>query len=255
MMTSSRAPENGRAGSKLQSWGGRSRGGRSGSGELGAISVKQFLRTQKQDQAIRISWIEDDLVCRIGDNLGMPDARRTTLGDFSDPYSIAGWPLQLETCALAPPIDLDVDLPPGSWQPGQTLHTIGPQGPLSLNLPAHAVPGEKLRVRLAPQPEFRVEVPPDVLPGSTVRFRIESGDELRVVVPSGVEPGDTFEVTPPTMMVRVPETAQPGDIVKFSHPNNEEETYQVCVPDGLLPCSYFPTRLPVADGALSQGHL
>jgi len=222
----------------------------------GAISMKQFLTPQLQAARDPVDLFEEEAqACYIGDELGVTDAERVQPLGGCGPYADLGWP-ELETNALSPPIEIEVDLPPpGLWGPGQALHCAGPHGPVSLQLPAHASPGERLCFKLAPRPEYRVEVPPDVHAGCIVRFQKENGEELRVAVPKGLDPGDTFEVSPPSVMVRVPEAAQPGDIVKFASPSHScQEAYRARVPEGVPPCAYFTARLP-ATTKLCQAHM
>jgi len=214
-----------------------------GYGAPGAIFLKRFLTAQQQQEPDESTlWIEEDLVCYIGDEMGMPEAMKTP------PHGFGPRALE-ETFALPAPIEIEVDMPPGLMDPVQSFQCL-PEF-----MVAHDVPGERRRLRLAPRPEFRVEAPPEARPGSMVRFRDDSGKEVRVLVPEGIEPGDTFEVTPPTLMVRVPEAAEPGDIVKFIHPGCPEEAYWARVPKGVPPCAYFPARLPSSGGDLGQGHL
>jgi len=213
-----------------------------GYGAPGTTFLKRFLTAQTQaDPDEPVTWIEDDLVCFIGDEPSMPDAMSRPPEGFG--------PRELEeTFALPAPIEIEVDVPPGM---------TSPRGFSSLPdfMVAQDIPGERVRLRLAARPEYRVEAPADVAPGTVVRFRDEQGEEVRVIVPEGTEPGDTFEVIPPSLMVRVPEAANPGETVKFSHPSTPQEAYWVRIPKGVPPCAYFPTRLPSSAKALGQGHL
>merc|ERR1719471_1851813 len=89
-------------------------------------------------------------------------------------------------------------------------------------------------------------------PGWTIKFRANGGDEVQVLVPPGFSSGDTFEVTPPALMVEVPEGAQPGDFVKFIHAVRADgdtrsgmtECFRAVVPDGLAPKQYFVALIP-----------
>mmetsp|Transcript_11774 Transcript_11774/g.42104 ORF Transcript_11774/g.42104 Transcript_11774/m.42104 type:complete len:152 (-) Transcript_11774:146-601(-) len=140
----------------------------------------------------------------------------------------------------------------GGWAPGMPFRAYGPQGPICLQVPPDATPGTMLRYQLAPKPEYRIEVPPGAGPGSVMTFKKRNGEECQVVVPQEVDAGETFEVTPPSLMVRVPENATPGDFVRFSRavcPEDDGkasriEFFRSPIPAGILPCMYFAARLP-----------
>lgn len=193
------------------------------------------------------SQIDDSFVCYIGDDAGAADAERV-----SEKAPSKEGCCEAQAHAAHPPLNIEVELPPGHWQPGQTVQVQGPHGPTCLRLPADAAPGAKLLFQIAPRPEFRVEVPPGAGPGWVMTFRKDDGGECRVTVPPGLQPGDTFEVTPPALMVRVPECSRPGDFVTFSRmvvsgrnqKANSQEFFRARIPDGLQPCMYFAARLP-----------
>mmetsp|Transcript_98034 Transcript_98034/g.282780 ORF Transcript_98034/g.282780 Transcript_98034/m.282780 type:complete len:216 (-) Transcript_98034:206-853(-) len=192
------------------------------------------------------SLIDSSFVCYIGEDSGAVDAER--VGDNSKDEC-----LEAHASALDPPLNIAVDLPSGRWQPGQSFCVQGPQGPICLQIPVDAVPGGRLVYKIAPRPEFRVEVPPGAGPGWVMTFQRDDGGACVVTVPAGLQPGDTFEVTPPALMVRVPETAQPGDFVRFcrmvsqenDHKAGSTEFFRARVPEGLKPCMYFAARLPL----------
>mmetsp|Transcript_61881 Transcript_61881/g.135991 ORF Transcript_61881/g.135991 Transcript_61881/m.135991 type:complete len:243 (-) Transcript_61881:21-749(-) len=161
---------------------------------------------------------------------------------------------QLELEALAtPPVELLTDLP-ASYVPGTKVRLRGPHGPIEVEPPAEAQAGQKLRYRLGPRPEYRLQVPPGSGPGSEVTFERADGVEVSVPVPVGLRPGDTFDVSPPALMVRVPEGAASGDFVVFRHSVSaglwvlgSQEKTEWCrarVPEGLTPGKYFAARLP-----------
>merc|ERR1719266_682406 len=135
---------------------------------------------------------------------------------------------------------------------------MGPHGPIELYPPEEAEAGQLLHYRLAPPPEFSVEVQPGMNPGDEALFKRPDGVEISVVVPPGLKPGDTFPVLPPALMVRVPESSQPGDAVIFRSTMgngrvNGMEVAQWCrarVPKGARPGKYFAVRLPVPDKAM-----
>lgn len=135
-----------------------------------------------------------------------------------------------------------------TYQPGTAFTIEGPLGPIKVNPPADAMPGMTLRYRLAPTPDFRVQVPPGGKPGSPVAFQRADGVEIVVHVPEGHGPGDSFDVTPPALMVRVPDGAEKGDFVIFHGPvapDHQPEWFRAQVPDGLSPGRFLTARLPV----------
>jgi len=157
----------------------------------------------------------------------------------------------IETRAVASPLMFEVAVPNGS-RPGETVKANGPGGPIVLQLPPDAKPGGSLRYAMKPKPRYLVEVPPKAGPGWTIRFQANGGDEVMVPVPPGKNPGDTFEVTPPALMVEVPERAQPGDYVKFNHivditgntRGGMTECFRAIVPEGVMPKQFFVAHIP-----------
>lgn len=156
-----------------------------------------------------------------------------------------------EAHARRPPLVFDVAVPL-SAQPGQEVKAMGPAGPVVLRLQADAVPGGSVRFAMKPKPRYLVEVPKNAGSGWTIRFQVNGGEEVQVLVPPGVSPGDTFEVTPPALLVQVPEDSKPGDFVKFIHAVSEDgdtcsgrtECFRAVVPDGLAPKQYFVALIP-----------
>jgi len=157
----------------------------------------------------------------------------------------------IETRALSPPLMFEVAVPEGA-SPGESVKAMGPNGPMTVQLPSEAKPGGSLRFAIKAKPRYLVEVPPKAGPGWTIKFRPGEGAEVAVLVPPGHRPGDTFEVTPPALMVEVPENAQPGDLVKFNHAvradgNTKEgftECFRAAVPQGMRPKQYFVALIP-----------
>jgi len=140
---------------------------------------------------------------------------------------------------------------PEDHQEGKTLRVLGPHGPIEVTPPPGSQPGMTLKWRLGPKPEFKVVVPPGAGPGSEAKFKRSDGAEISVQVPPGLAPGDVFDVSPPALMVRVPNGAMPGDCVCFRHSvsqaNDDMEVTEWCrarVPQGVEPGKYFAARLP-----------
>jgi len=113
--------------------------------------------------------------------------------------------------------------------------------------------------RLAPKPEFRIQVPPNHLPGDSVTFTREDGVGVSVPVPPGMQPGEMFEVTPPVLMVRVPEGATPGTRLIFHRqgcgpPEETREWIRCEVPAGVAPGKYFAARIPKPGQQFRRTH-
>jgi len=142
-------------------------------------------------------------------------------------------------------------LMPEEHEEGTPIKVPGPHGIIEVEAPAGTPPGTKLTWRLAPKPEFQVRVPPGAGPGSQAKFKRADGVEIAVTVPQGLSSGDVFDVSAPSLMVRVPDGALGGDNVVFRRPlsRNKDgaEVTEWCrarVPDGLVPGKYFAARLP-----------
>jgi len=179
-------------------------------------------------------------------------APRRTCGTFGGDLleDAADGRRQFETTTMEP-CEFEITLPQ-NYVPGQRVRVKGPHGFLSTRTPAGAnlLPGSRQRVRLGPLPEFRVEVPPGVSPGSVLKFAREDGTEVSVTVPQDAAPGSIFDVLPPALMVQVPQTAMPGDLVVFSAdiglgPLKVTSWCRAPVPAGSRPEEYFPVRVPV----------
>eukprot|EP00419_Tripos_fusus_P006730 CAMPEP_0172671782 /NCGR_PEP_ID=MMETSP1074-20121228/11130_1 /TAXON_ID=2916 /ORGANISM="Ceratium fusus, Strain PA161109" /LENGTH=277 /DNA_ID=CAMNT_0013488883 /DNA_START=1 /DNA_END=834 /DNA_ORIENTATION=+ len=142
------------------------------------------------------------------------------------------------------------------YKPGVSFTVQGPFGPIKVEPPANAKPGMSLRYRLAPKPVFRIQVPPGVKAGDAVKFNREDGIEVSVQVPTGTQPGETFEVTPPALMVKVPEGASAGDDLVFPGRRGSDgqptEWFRARVPTGLEPNRYLTARLPGPDPQLAR---
>merc|ERR1712014_480051 len=97
----------------------------------------------------------------------------------------------------------------------------GPHGPLTVPIPDGVAPGERVEVRIGSTNCLRVSVPEGSAEGEALSIQGPSGP-LRAVVPPGKKPGDTFELSPPVLMVQVPQGAVGGDKVKFLTPVGRE---------------------------------
>jgi len=166
---------------------------------------------------------------------------------------------QLEALATLP-VELVATLP-ADHIPGSRIRMCGPHGRMEVDSPAAAQPGEKIKYLLGPTPEYSVEVPPGASPSTRVRFRRADGVEVCVPIPPSKRPGQRFEVTPPALMVQVPEGALPGDFVVFRHSlgssgkgvaTEETEWCRARVPEGLRPGNYFAARLPQPEAPSSK---
>mmetsp|Transcript_57398 Transcript_57398/g.150363 ORF Transcript_57398/g.150363 Transcript_57398/m.150363 type:complete len:257 (+) Transcript_57398:85-855(+) len=183
-------------------------------------------------------------------------APRRTRGSFGEDIlgDAADGRRQFETMTMAP-CEFEITLPK-NHVPGQRVRVEGPQGFISARMPTNpdVLPGSRQRVRLAPRPEFRVEVPPGVSPGSELKFARKDGTEISVAVPQSATPGSFFDVLPPALMVQVPKSAMPGDLVVFSAEVNfgsgtVTSWYRAQVPPGFHEEEYFPARIPEPEYA------
>lgn len=146
----------------------------------------------------------------------------------------------------SPPGTLEVHVPQ-DHKFGDRVLMHGPHGPMIARLPAEAQPGTTFRYPLKPTPEFRMEVPPGRSPGDSVKFRRSNGEEIEVDVPVGLVPGDNFDVSPPSLIIQVPEEAGPGDDVLFSVDGCSlpgSGWYRAKVPDKLKLGRYFAAKMP-----------
>mmetsp|Transcript_139775 Transcript_139775/g.445980 ORF Transcript_139775/g.445980 Transcript_139775/m.445980 type:complete len:466 (+) Transcript_139775:78-1475(+) len=185
--------------------------------------------------------------------LATPRRTRSIFGEDLLEHAVDGR-RQLKSVATSP-CELEITLPL-NYVPGQRVRAKGPHGFMSAPTPANPklLPGSRQRVRLAPLPEFRVEVPPGVSPGSELKFARKDGTEISVAVPQSATPGSFFDVLPPALMVQVPKSAMPGDLVVFSAEVNfgsgtVTSWYRAQVPPGFHEEEYFPARIPEPEYA------
>merc|ERR1740120_228614 len=115
------------------------------------------------------------------------------------------------------PGELEVVVPP-EWKVGDKVPAQGPHGKITMELPENCQAGTTLRYRLRPEPELLIEVPAGAKPGHTLQFERPDGARIGIQIPMGKQPGEQFEVTPPALMVLVPEACRTGDAVVFPFP-------------------------------------
>jgi len=120
---------------------------------------------------------------------------------------------------------------------GQIICVRGPHGPLHVQLPVEAKPGQKCTVRLAAPWQHQVVVPKGAKPGSRVTFHGPKNEQLEAVVPQGKRPGETFNVSPPVVMLPVPLGALPGDHLSFVTPKGQQ--MNAPIPKDVGPGQYF----------------
>merc|ERR1712129_629180 len=132
---------------------------------------------------------------------------------------------------------------------------------INFELPEECEPGTTLRYRLKPTAELRVEVPQGAFPGATLTFERPDGTRIGITVPQGKKPGEFFEVTPPALMVLVPEGVQAGDsVVFFLGPPPRlgkagvGQWFSADVPKELQLGKYFAARLPPPTPMTPQGN-
>jgi len=145
---------------------------------------------------------------------------------------------------VACPQDLHFTVPPVERQMklGDNQRAVcvnGPHGPIMVELPQDAQPGEQRSWRLGPMGE-QVTVPEGAEAGSKIDV-VVAGDSIQAIVPPGKKPGDTFEVVPPAVVVMIPQGVEDGDFLEFQSMNSE--TLKVPAPTGLKPGQYFSILL------------
>eukprot|EP00933_Yihiella_yeosuensis_P061141 TRINITY_DN63967_c0_g1_i1.p1 TRINITY_DN63967_c0_g1~~TRINITY_DN63967_c0_g1_i1.p1 ORF type:complete len:261 (-),score=49.21 TRINITY_DN63967_c0_g1_i1:171-953(-) len=135
---------------------------------------------------------------------------------------------------------------PDDFKPGETITVEGPHGPVQVPPPPEARLGGYVTFRLAPPAQFRAKVPPGKGPGDSLLHTMKDGTRIELPIPPGVEVGETFEVGPPSAMVKVPDGVTCGTAVVFKDPSDEfsSEWLRAKVPYGLKPGDYFSARLP-----------
>jgi len=148
--------------------------------------------------------------------------------------------------ALAtPPLEFCATLA-DNFRAEESITVQGPLGPITVEPPAEAEAGMSLRYQLVPRPDFKVQVPPNTQSGTEVRFDRGDGVEISVMVPESLQ-GDVFEVTPPALMVKVPEGGAPGVQIAFRSCSELEETaewFGLTLPEGCQPGKYVTAKLP-----------
>jgi len=138
---------------------------------------------------------------------------------------------------VAPPQDLSFTVP--DYNTDHTICVAGPHGPLFIDLPEDAKPGEERQYRLGPD-SLKVTVPEGAEAGGVVEIEMD-GVAIQVAIPEGKAPGDSFEAVPPAVVVLIPTGATPGDILEFPTPDGQQ--LKVPMPAGLRPGQYFSLHL------------
>jgi len=146
------------------------------------------------------------------------------------------------------PADVELAVPEG-WKEGEKVAAQGPHGRVLFEVPADTKPGATQVFRLRPAPDLLLEVPKGASEGQEIFLERKDGTRITIAVPKGKAPGDTFEVTPPAVMVLVPEEAKAGDVVCFPLPGPpSKQWFSATIPDELVLGAYFAARLPPPDG-------
>jgi len=212
----------------------------------GPEAESSALREEELDAKLPLMNDSDSLVQHL-----MPDPFTV------DAESLAEGPRGEMLAPATLPIEFAATLSP-NFKPGEAFTIQGPLGPIKVNPPDDAEPGMTLKYRLAPRPDFRVQVPQGARPGSEVKFQRHDGVEVSVLVPEGLAPGETFDVTPPSLMVKVPDGASAGDILAFQLPPTGPQVppqwFRGPVPEGLEAGKYFTARLPMPSTRPPKGH-
>jgi len=152
---------------------------------------------------------------------------------------------KLKTLAT-PPLEFCATLA-DNFKAGEAITVQGPLGPITVEPPPEAEAGMSLRYQLVPRPDFRVHVSPNTQPGTEVRFDRGDGVEISAMVPTSLQDGDAFEVSPPALMVRVPDNGVAGTQIAFRSCSDFEETaewFGLTLPEGCQPGRYVTAKLP-----------
>jgi len=152
---------------------------------------------------------------------------------------------KLKTLAT-PPLEFCATLA-ANFKAGESITVQGPLGPITVEPPPEAEGGMSLRYQLVPRPDFRVHVSPNTQPGTEVHFDRGDGIEISAMVPMSLQDGDAFEVTPPALMVKVPDNAVSGMQIAFRSCSELEETaewFGLTLPEGCQPGKYVTAKLP-----------
>merc|ERR1719189_687648 len=158
------------------------------------------------------------------------------------PEAFAMWPNEIELTI------------PMEWKVGDKVAAAGPHGRVLFDLPEGVTPGTTMRFRLKPAPDLRIEVPPGLSAGSPMTFEKSDGTRISINVPPGKRPGDFFEVSPPALMVLVPEEVMAGETVVFCMPAPPVgQWFKAQVPEDLQLGKYFAARLPPPDALQVKG--
>eukprot|EP00929_Paragymnodinium_shiwhaense_P043051 TRINITY_DN22183_c0_g1_i2.p1 TRINITY_DN22183_c0_g1~~TRINITY_DN22183_c0_g1_i2.p1 ORF type:complete len:237 (+),score=45.50 TRINITY_DN22183_c0_g1_i2:108-818(+) len=136
-----------------------------------------------------------------------------------------------------PPCELHF-IVPDECEPGVTVLQInGPHGIMPVQIAKNANPGEKVTIRLCPTTAYEIIVPENAPEGTEVQTQLPDGTSIQAIIPPGREAGDKFYVSPPALMVQVPQGAVPGETVCITDPQGEE--HQIKVPPDTVPGQYF----------------
>lgn len=200
-----------------------------------------------------------------------PDSYVTDLGDAAevveatllDRATSAGAGNRLEALATVP-LAFRAVLPEDHVE-GQAIRVQGPLGMVQVTPPSGVQPGMHVTFQLAPPPRFRVQVPPCMEPGSFIKYRTSEGDLIEICIPEGLSVGESFHVSSPSLMVRVPEGAVPGEttvVFRCEEGAVANRWLSAKVPVAKKPGDYFAAALPIpqqlpppsdsADGILTS---
>uniref|UniRef100_A0A6U6L6F3 Uncharacterized protein n=1 Tax=Zooxanthella nutricula TaxID=1333877 RepID=A0A6U6L6F3_9DINO len=147
---------------------------------------------------------------------------------------------ELPVAFASPPGLLEVAVPQ-NYKYGDKVLMRGPHGTLLAQLPAEAQPGTTFRYPLRPAPEFNLEVPTGKAYSDSILLRMEDGRDVVVDIPRGAAPGDSIPVSPPCMIIQVPENVSVGQSVQFE---TNCGWFASVVPDSLQLGRYFAARIP-----------
>eukprot|EP00440_Ansanella_granifera_P053931 gb/GFBE01058468.1/.p1 GENE.gb/GFBE01058468.1/~~gb/GFBE01058468.1/.p1 ORF type:complete len:330 (+),score=80.48 gb/GFBE01058468.1/:1-990(+) len=134
---------------------------------------------------------------------------------------------------------------PGSGQGRMLVVVAGPHGSLPVAVPKWAKPGTLVRVRIGPKVAFRAVVPDGLKGGDVMALELPSGERMQVPVPLDKMTGDEFDISPPVIMVQVPEGATPGSVVEYT--DSDGKKCKATVPKAVPVGQYFEVPLVQPD--------
>eukprot|EP00931_Biecheleriopsis_adriatica_P036026 TRINITY_DN20772_c0_g1_i1.p1 TRINITY_DN20772_c0_g1~~TRINITY_DN20772_c0_g1_i1.p1 ORF type:complete len:338 (-),score=81.69 TRINITY_DN20772_c0_g1_i1:246-1175(-) len=150
--------------------------------------------------------------------------------------------------SVDPESDRHTDTQDGAKTSSEGLMLVcvaGPHGSLPVAVPKRASPGSLVKVRIGPKIAFRAVVPADLKEGDMMALKLPNGDLMQVAVPEGKKSGDEFDISPPVIMVQVPQGGRSGLVVEYD--NHEGKKCTTSIPKDVVAGQYFEVPLVQPD--------